>query len=265
MSLRAVIFDFDNTLCIHPMNRVYSSEWDTDFIEDTFKMEWEKVYRDCTAPEAMKRLIARVQAETEADVMMLTQVSFSHYVTAKEAWLERDYGDTFTGKCYGCGKRESKLHFLQMLCSYYGCSPAEIVLVDDNEETVQECRKAGFIVLDTINVLMQGGNISLGGSRDAGRMQGGNTSFGCGRDTHRIHSAESGISTFQAVVEALIPVNSVQEADCVVSRFVQDNSLKGKITFLQRLFNCWIDASQLGEAEAYRLLLLHAMRECDKY
>lgn len=246
MSLRAVVFDFDNTLCIHPINRIFQNGGDAQFTKDTFSMEWEKIYRDCTAPEAMKRLIERIQAETKADVMMLSQVRFSHYITVKEAWLEREYGDAFYGKCYGCGTRSDKLHFLQMLCEYYGCGPAEIVLVEDNDETIQECRKAGFIVLDTINVLLHNGEISFG--------SGGNKKNDHAAEKHNCQKEQLG-----DVRRKLSSARSIEAADQVVRQYVRNNIYKDKIDFLQKLFRCRIDVAQLGEEQAYRLLLAHVL------
>lgn len=246
MSLRAVVFDFDNTLCIHPINRVFKDGWDSQFTIDTFHMEWEEIYKDCAAPEAMKRLIGRIQSETAADIMMLSQVRFSHYVTAKEAWLQKEYGDVFTGRCCGCGTREDKLRFLQMLCEHYGCGPSEVVLVEDNDATIQECRKAGFVVLDTINVLLHNGEISFGSSGDK-------------KSAHADGGHNWGREQLEDVKKRLLFMRSIDEADQVVRQCIGSNAYKDKISFLQELSGCRVDVAQLGEEYAYRLLLTHIL------
>ena len=209
-------------------------------------MEWEKIYRDCTAPEAMKRLIEKIQSETEADVMMLSHVRFSHYVTAKEAWLEKEYGDVFTGRCYGCGTRSDKLHFLQMLCEYYECSPADIVLVEDNDETIQECRKAGFVVLDTINVLLHNGEISFG-------------SGGSRKNDHTTKAHNWKREQLEAARRELSFIRSIGAADQVIRQCTGSNTYRDKINFLQELSGCQVDVAQLGEECAYWLLLSHVL------
>lgn len=247
MSLRAVVFDFDNTLCIHPINRVFPDGWDAQFTKDTFSMEWEKIYKDCIAPEAMKQLIGRIQVETEADIMMLSHVRFSHYIMAKEAWLEREYGNVFHGKCYGCGARADKLCFLQMLCEYYGCSPVEIVLVEDNDETIQECRKAGFVVLDTINVLLHNGKISF--------CSGGNK-----KNDHVTEEPNWKGEQLRDARRKLSFARSIEEADQVVRQYARNNTYRDKIKFLKKLSGCWIDVVQLGEEQAYKSLLAYVLR-----
>lgn len=248
MSLRAAVFDFDNTLCIHPINRVFPDGWDAQFTKDTFCMEWEKIYKDCIAPEAMKRLIGKIQGETGADVMMLSHVRFSHYVTAKEAWLEKEYGGIFRGRCYGCGTRADKLRFLQMLCEYYGCSPAEIILVEDNDEVIQECRKEGFVVLDTINVLLHNGEISFSSGRNKKNIN-PEKGQGWGRDQLEI------------MRNKLLSAKSLDEADQLVGQYARSNTCRNKLDFLQKLFGFRVDVGLLGEDVIYQSLLTQIVRD----
>lgn len=153
--IRAVVFDFDDTLALHP---IVERDKDEKFWERMYRGEWEEVYSQLVAPDATLNFITRLQT-SGIDIMALTWSTFSFAVKCKEKWLQAHYGDAFKDRVYSCGTREAKLKFLKLLCNVYNCAPCEIAIVEDNDVTNKECREAGFVTINTLNVLACGGKV----------------------------------------------------------------------------------------------------------
>lgn len=136
---KLVLFDFDDTLCIH---KIHGSDYEEAYMLAMLRGEnyWSK--------------LGSVPNNTMIDFLHLCRnkgkviglISWTHCykdMQMKEQWVKRMYGVSSIEN-YCVGSREGKLKLMQYLCKAFSYKPDQILLVDDFYKTINEAGDLGF-------------------------------------------------------------------------------------------------------------------------
>ena len=146
--IRLAVFDFDFTLAEH-RNKGYAAYWkELDNSRTFFREAYlhpETFYEEtevCTAPEAMRALVAYLRARG-AKLICLSAMGQSLHARAKQCFIEKHYGPGF--ELLISGTHEKKVTALQVLQDALGLQPEELLFVDDLHDNVERANQCGFM------------------------------------------------------------------------------------------------------------------------
>lgn len=135
--LKFVLYDFDDTLCIHQRHRTLDEQTYNKNIlllgKDTFEY--------CESNKQIKNFIKICEKKGIAQGLISATTSCKD-AEAKRNWVAEKY-DIYLNN-YSVGSRKQKVAMLQAICDAYGLYPQEILLIDDMWETLAEAEDAGF-------------------------------------------------------------------------------------------------------------------------
>ena len=135
--LNMVLFDFDNTLCIHEKyNKSGSSDqYNADVIagKDCWKTGRPNIH--------IKKFIQLCQDNKIVTGLMSATMSFKH-MEGKNNWVQNNYGIQLENYCVG--KSDDKLVMLIAIANAFNWDRQTILLVDDDWNIVKSAASAGF-------------------------------------------------------------------------------------------------------------------------
>lgn len=143
-----VLFDFDDTLCLHT-RRPQSKELPNErYSEDIFAGR--NPWQDGVAPEVMKSFVRYCD---KLGITMGLMSGTSSYLRAqkKVEWVKDFYGVTMENYCVN--GQEFKLVMMQDLCRHFECEPMQILLVDDIFDNLERASEAGFYACSPMEVV----------------------------------------------------------------------------------------------------------------
>lgn len=137
--LKFVLFDFDETLCIHT-NHV---SWDK---EDQLKYESSLILGEYTWKNSRpnNHMLNFMNICKESNIKMGFISHVDSYTQAKEKfkWIRNAYGLELENFCVG--KREYKVETLKAISKAYNLPVHSILIVDDLYITLEEAANSGF-------------------------------------------------------------------------------------------------------------------------
>lgn len=143
---RLAVFDFDDTLAIHP-----SYLYDDDKFGHTSCLTGDpNYYSHSYAPPVMQNLIANLRNEC-VYLMCLTHESTSLVQPLKQSFLDKWYGPGI--ELVFTSKPEYKPRDICIKCNMLGIEPCDVLFIDDKIGTVVAARKYGINALTTMQVL----------------------------------------------------------------------------------------------------------------
>lgn len=141
--IRTAFIDFDDCAIIH----LDHSHWD-DWFKAIFKGDG-SVYKlnVRTAPlPGMNWLLKGLKA-AGASIYCLTQSETSLVVKPKAQVLAEAYGSTMFDDVISTGTREEKIRLIKRYCKEFEIKPEEVLLVEDNPDTVAAGIETGLHVI----------------------------------------------------------------------------------------------------------------------
>ena len=134
-----VLFDFDDTLCIHSKRGTWMA---ADYIEAvTHTLSNEMPYKASQMNAQLCKFMEYCRS-MQIDMGLLSHVGSTAESQQKVDWIARCYGVQL--KDYSVSTRDKKVLMLQSIANVRGVPNARILLVDDMCLTLDEASDAGF-------------------------------------------------------------------------------------------------------------------------
>lgn len=147
---KMIIFDFDDTLCIHsrhsdlPHNREYNKRVLCEDIDKIYPI------KECRPNVHMQELMD--YAADNSIMLGLLSATMSHFhMHRKVEWVKLNYGYELDD--YSVGKKEDKVAMLEAISDAYGFCRKEILFIDDCWETVASACDDGFEACSPMEVV----------------------------------------------------------------------------------------------------------------
>jgi hypothetical protein len=145
-----IIFDFDDTLCIHTKHGNFNpdDEYNASVIIKEPNEIWNKPEKQTNIH--MEKLMSLAKVNSVKMGLMSATLSFLH-MRQKQLWVWQNYGVMLENYCVG--KREAKLEMLRAISTAYEIRREQILFIDDCYETVTEAYEAGFDACSPMEVV----------------------------------------------------------------------------------------------------------------
>ena len=138
-NLKFVIYDFDDTLCIHSTHN-YSDKDNKVYNEDVIK-KGKDTWKDCSINKQMGIFMLLCQEEGLSQGLMSATKSVKH-ADAKCDWVESNYGIRLEN--FSVGDASYKIEMLIAIADAYNLCRSSILLVDDCWKNLESASNAGF-------------------------------------------------------------------------------------------------------------------------
>lgn len=136
-NLKIVLFDFDNTLCIHNEHKTKTSiEFETDILK-----YGEKVFCEAESNTHMKAFID-LCIKHNICIGLISTTKSCKRADEKLKWAQLKYNTKFHNYCVGT--QEAKLEMMEALANASGYTKDEIAIVDDYWYQLNRANNAGF-------------------------------------------------------------------------------------------------------------------------
>lgn len=135
-SLKIVVLDFDDTLCIHTNHAITP--------DDTYNFDviaGNAVFQDGEINEQIHKFMQLIHRKHITIGLMSATKSFKH-MQAKHKWVKDNYGMDIENWCVGT--KDSKVEMLKTIADVYEIDRHKLLLVDDLYITNTEAANAGF-------------------------------------------------------------------------------------------------------------------------
>lgn len=144
--LKCVLYDFDDTLCIHKDHREGSdAAYDRDVL-----INGAGAWRDCDINPHMKAFMNMCEASGVRQGLISATTSAKH-MQGKVAWVKENYGVELENFCVGTP--EAKLRIMLALADTSGFHKYEILIVDDYFENTTRAANAGFMACTPMEIV----------------------------------------------------------------------------------------------------------------
>lgn len=142
--IELVIFDFDDTLCIH----INHGDWinyhkhllERNVINDYLNTD------NCVPMPYMKEFIYKCM-ESKLKRICLTHAPYDYVMGAKKEFLDFYYGKDAMNDFYCCGRREDKVGFIRTYCNSFYMNPSSVLVVEDHPTTLEEVKQMGCRIM----------------------------------------------------------------------------------------------------------------------
>lgn len=152
--VKIVLFDFDDTLCVHNKEKmtakhVFSNKNIYEVMSDLIQGEvW---WADSVAPDFMKEFVTYCDnLGIRLGLLSATGVAFES--NAKIDWVEEHYGVNMLNCC--CPTDEDKLRMLNTITKACNLDSSEVLLVDDKAHITYQCGAECYQVANPIDVYL---------------------------------------------------------------------------------------------------------------
>lgn len=138
--IKVVLFDFDDTLCIHtkrPQNTRSNVEYDASILRG------ENPWENDGIPSREMAAFIKMCVERNIHMGMISATGGSLSSRAKVEWVKSHYDVALND--YSVNHPARKVEELQSLAEYFHCERSEILLVDDLHSTLDAVASEGFL------------------------------------------------------------------------------------------------------------------------
>lgn len=146
--LKCVLYDFDDTLCIHKDHRESGSReaaYDSDVL-----LNGAGAWRDCATNLHMKEFMNICEANGVRQGLISATTSAKH-MNGKLDWVKEKYGVDLENFCVGTP--DAKLRVMIALADTSDFHKYEILIVDDYFENVTRAANAGFMACTPMEIV----------------------------------------------------------------------------------------------------------------
>lgn len=144
--LEMVLFDFDETLCIHTKHE------DQDYVQfcSNVLLNREKAWSDCSPSTHMKKFMDICQ-KRYISMGLISAASEYFTMLYKAKYVLENYGIALENFCVG--KIELKVPTMKAISEAYNIEPSNMLIVDDNVPTIMSAIDAGFQACSPMEVV----------------------------------------------------------------------------------------------------------------
>ena len=147
-NIEMVMFDFDDTLCIH-QKHAYSEKDNREYQKCVLKKS-EHLWSDCDINKQMK-VFMQMCADYGMHMGLISAVELCSTGALKAKWVEKKYGFSLEGCCVG--RRKDKTDMLIALSDAYSIPRERIMIVDDHPMVIEDVALAGFVAVTPMQVV----------------------------------------------------------------------------------------------------------------
>lgn len=138
--IKAVFFDFDYTLAIHE-NTLRTTDQLSEALSDSTSTFFYDTVRK-SKPNALLRDFMNLCKDGNIPMFLCSSKRSVPEAEMALNWVKERYGHELKNACVS--SRENKCVLLQAYATNYGLGNADILIVDDNIDTIYDCAQAGF-------------------------------------------------------------------------------------------------------------------------
>lgn len=135
-----VLFDFDDTLCIHSIRGSWTNQDTKRYVTNAIKNNASDY--DYSIPNTQMRLFIQYCIDHNIEMGLLSHVQTIPEARRKINWVKDAYNVSLTD--YSVGSRENKIPMLRCIADAKNIFHSEILLVDDMVLTLDEAADADF-------------------------------------------------------------------------------------------------------------------------
>lgn len=137
--VKYVLFDFDDTLCIHSNHQAWTNARDHRL--DVCILQGGDPYYKSTPNHHMDEFIKRMK-KNDVKMGLISHVSSVLQANVKEKWVEEHYNIKLDNFCVST--REQKVEMLKRISDGLHIERSKILIIDDAYLTLTEATDAGF-------------------------------------------------------------------------------------------------------------------------
>ena len=137
--VKLVLWDFDDTLCIHTDHTSAKDEFDTEY--NVKVLRGEDPYTECFVSEELMTIMHDLERRGVRQGLISATRGYVH-AKNKEMWVREKYGVQLENHCVS--NSHMKLGMLLAIAEADGLNREEILIVDDYYENLTEAADAGF-------------------------------------------------------------------------------------------------------------------------
>jgi hypothetical protein len=141
---KIVLFDFDNTLCIHTD---LGNTSETEYNKRVFTEE--DPWKNCIVNDDCKKLM-KLFYEKQIPMGLISCDRSAVHFQKKIDWVKEKMGFSLENYCVGVGY--NKINMLEAISYAYNIPEEKILLIDDNYDWLNEAADAGFSVASPMEV-----------------------------------------------------------------------------------------------------------------
>ena len=147
-SIKIVLFDFDDTLCIHTN---HSWNEDIEFSQTISILQLGKnAWSTCQISSHMEKFMKECESKN-IPMGLVSVVMSAKHMMCKQDWVLEKYGIFLENYCVG--KAEDKIKVMRAISEAYGIPKSKILIVDDLWQTVSDAYNEGFLACSPMEVV----------------------------------------------------------------------------------------------------------------
>lgn len=143
--LDVVVFDFDDTLCIHEKR---DTDNEREYNRDIFAGK--DIWKSASISTHIKEFMQECDSKGIKMGLISATISFQHMVR-KNDWVSRSYEYDLENYCVG--NADDKVNILIAISDSMGIDRSRIMIVDDRYTTLHQCDMAGFIAASPMEIV----------------------------------------------------------------------------------------------------------------
>lgn len=149
-NIKLVLFDFDDTLCIH------TQHYEDDAIREAYHIDMLKnnsewwTMRGCQINKQMEKLLFLCEKENKR-VGLISAVDMPRTAGLKIEWVKTHYGYELEDFC-ACSLK-GKVDVIKAITKVYGIKPEEILFIDDLHDNVWNVSALGVNAMSCLEAV----------------------------------------------------------------------------------------------------------------
>lgn len=146
--LNYVLFDFDETLCIHARKKLFSYD-SSDYTKSVLldNSWWDKI--GCKPNKHMKEFMEELQ-NRNIELGLISQTDSYMHMVRKQEWVKEKYGIDLKNYCVSS---DNKVDMMIALSRAYHLPFYSILIIDDKESVLNMAVKNGFQAASPMEVV----------------------------------------------------------------------------------------------------------------
>lgn len=144
-NLQVVVFDFDDTLCIHKRR---DNDNEREYNKDIFAGK--DIWKESSISTHIKEFMQECDSKGIKMGLISATTSFQHMLR-KHEWVLKSYEYNLENYCVG--NADDKLNVLIAISDSMGIDRSSILIVDDRYTTLHQCDMAGFMAASPMEIV----------------------------------------------------------------------------------------------------------------
>lgn len=149
-NIKCIVCDFDQTLCIHNPGAESTGLIGDNWYIYLLSQNENPYIKDghYAPPEMIKFLKEAKECNDKVKFCVCSKMGIALHMSLKEDFVRKKYPDIDWFNFCAVGNDAGKIRYLTIMKELFKCLPAEVILIDDNEEILSLAQEKGY---QTIN------------------------------------------------------------------------------------------------------------------